>query len=140
MDSSHRLTSPCIHFHLSPLNQSDLSSALVSPSTSLLLSGCPSPWILLSQPHGPTLVPKTPRKMPPLLSLPQQIRRREQNRREAYRHIPLPSLLYLIKSFWELRARGLQKMGFLFQNTQDISAGLSLNASPDPSASTHASL
>lgn len=31
-------------------------------------------------------------------------------------------------------------MGFLFQNTQDISAGLSLNASPNPSDNAHANL
>ena len=49
----------------------------------------------------------------------------------------LPSLLYLINSSWELRAGNLQKMGLLFQNTQDMSAEMSLNASPDPLDSAH---
>lgn len=42
MDSSHPLPFSCIHFHLSPMDQSDFSWALMPLSTTLLLGGHPS--------------------------------------------------------------------------------------------------
>lgn len=83
--SSHPLTFSCIHFHLSPIDQSDFSWALMPLSTTLLQGGHPGPWLPSIQPCGPTPVLKTPRKMPLLPSFPQEMEEDSQTgRRDAY--------------------------------------------------------
>lgn len=78
MDSSHPLTFSCIHFHLSPVDQSDFSWALMPLSTTLLQGGHPGPWLYSIQPCGPTPVLKIPRKM---LLLEEDL---QTGRRDAY--------------------------------------------------------
>lgn len=105
MDSSHPLTFSCIHFHLSPVDQSDFTWTLMPLSTTLLQGGHPGPWLPSIQPCGPTPVLKTPRKMPPLEKDSQT------GRRDAYRHTPFPLSVYLINSSLGARAKKAAENG-----------------------------
>lgn len=112
MDSSHPLPFSCIQFHLSPVDQSDFSWALMPLSTTLLLGGHPGPWLPSIQPHGPTPGLKTPRKTSLLPSLPQGMEEDSQTgRRDAYRPTPFPSSVYLINSFLGVRGKKAAENG-----------------------------
>lgn len=111
--SSHPLTFSCIHFHLSPIDQSDFSWALMPLSTTLLLGGHPGPWLPSIQPCGQ---PQSSRLQGKCLSyLPfhrgwRRIRRLEGGML-TYRHTPFPLSVYLINSSLGARAKKAAENG-----------------------------